>query len=118
RFFNLPEGTEPQVQPQQSIGSGVIVDAEEGLILTNHHVVLDATSIVVTTNDRRQFEASVVGSDEGTDVALLKVERGDQQLSEIEFGDADAIQVGDYVVAIGNPFGLGQTATAGIVSAL
>ena len=118
RFFNLPEGTEPQVQPQQSIGSGVIVDAEEGLILTNHHVVLDATSIVVTTSDRRQFEASVLGSDEGTDIALLKVERGDQQLSEIEFGDSDAIQVGDYVVAIGNPFGLGQTATAGIVSAL
>ncbi|HEY8520662.1 MAG TPA: DegQ family serine endoprotease [Gammaproteobacteria bacterium] len=116
RFFE--DEPELQPQPQQSIGSGVIVDADQGLIVTNHHVIRGAETIVVTTNDRRQFNAEVVGSDEGTDVALLRVDPHGQELSELPFGDSDEIQVGDYVVAIGNPFGLGQTATAGIVSAL
>jgi serine protease DegQ len=114
RFFELPDPRQPQ--PQQGIGSGVIVDAERGLIVSNSHVVQNADNIVVTLTDRRQFDAELVGSDPGTDVALLQIDAGD--LSAIEFGDSDAVQVGDFVIAIGNPFGLGQTATTGIVSAL
>ena len=102
--------------PLQSIGSGVIVDAENGLIMTNHHVVQNAASIVVTLTDRRQLEATVVGTDAGTDIALLHVEASD--LTALSLGDSDSLEVGDFVIAIGNPFGLGQTATTGIVSAL
>ena len=116
RFFDLPDDFQPQPQPQQGIGSGVIVDAAEGLIVSNSHVVQNADDIVVTLTDRRRFAAEVVGSDPATDVALLRIEADD--LSAIEFGDSDELDVGDFVVAIGNPFGLGQTATAGIVSAL
>ena len=119
RFFGIPDEPEGQPQPrEQNIGSGVIVDAAEGLIVTNHHVIRDADSIVVTLSNRRQFDATLVGSDELTDIALLKIESGDHRLSAISFGDSDELEVGDYVVAIGNPFGLGQTATSGIVSAL
>src|SRR5690606_25327348 len=102
--------------PQQGVGSGVIIDAERGLIVSNSHVVQNAESIVVTLTDRRQFEAEVIGSDPPTDVALLKIEA--EGLSELELGNSDDLDVGDFVVAIGNPFGLGQMATAGIVSAL
>jgi Do/DeqQ family serine protease len=102
--------------PRQSIGSGVIIDGEAGLVVTNHHVVQGADSIVVTLNDRREFNATLVGSDAGTDVALLRV-MADGDLTEIPIGNSSELAVGDYVVAIGNPFGLGQTATAGIVSA-
>jgi Do/DeqQ family serine protease len=112
RFMDVPEG----LQPRQSIGSGVIVDADEGLIMTNHHVVQNAASIVVTLTDRRQFNATLIGSDAGTDVALLHVDA--DRLTAIPFGDSDQLRVGDFVIAIGNPFGLGQTATSGIVSAL
>jgi serine protease DegQ len=112
KFFGGP-GEE---RPLQSIGSGVIVDAERGLIMTNHHVVENASNIVVTLADRRQFGATLVGSDEGTDVALLHVDA--QDLTAIPFGESDHLEVGDVVIAIGNPFGLGQTATSGIVSAL
>ncbi|MBN1237664.1 MAG: Do family serine endopeptidase [Gammaproteobacteria bacterium] len=114
RFFEFPDPSQPQ--PQQGIGSGVIVDAEEGLIVSNSHVVQGADDIVVTLTDRRQFDAELVGSDPGTDVALLRIDA--QNLRAIEFGDSDQVQVGDFVIAIGNPFGLGQTATSGIVSAL
>ena len=103
--------------PRQSIGSGVIIDAAQGLVVTNHHVVQGADSIVVTLSDRREFNAMLVGSDAGTDVALLRVMAEDAAFAEIPIGDSSALAVGDYVVAIGNPFGLGQTATAGIVSA-
>jgi Do/DeqQ family serine protease len=103
-------------EPLQSIGSGVIVDADDGLIMTNHHVVQNAASIVVTLTDRRQLDATVVGSDEGTDIALLHVDASN--LTALSFGDSDELEVGDFVIAIGNPFGLGQTATTGIVSAL
>ena len=114
RFFNLPG---PQRgQPRQSVGSGVIVDAEEGYVMTNHHVVSDADKLVVTLADRRSFEADVLGSDEGTDIALLRIEADD--LTAISFGDSDELEVGDFVLAIGNPFGIGQTVTSGIVSAL
>jgi serine protease DegQ len=119
RFF---EGRDaplpPPSAPRQSIGSGVIIDGKEGLVVTNHHVVQGADSIVVTLSDRREFNATLVGSDAGTDVALLRVDANDATLAEIPVGDSNELAVGDYVVAIGNPFGLGQTATAGIVSAM
>jgi serine protease DegQ len=119
RFFEGPEAPlAPPSVPRQSIGSGVIIDGADGLVVTNHHVVQGADSIVVTLSDRREFNAMLVGSDAGTDVALLRVVTDDAAFSEIPIGDSSTLAVGDYVVAIGNPFGLGQTATAGIVSAL
>jgi serine protease DegQ len=119
RFFEGPNAPPPPQQiPRQSIGSGVIIDGEEGLVVTNHHVVQGADSIVVTLNDRREYNAMLVGSDAGTDVALLRVANDDAQLTELPIGNSGDVEVGDYVVAIGNPFGLGQTATAGIVSAI
>ncbi len=112
RFFGLPERSGPQV----SAGSGVIVDAKLGHVLTNHHVIKDASQIVVTLKDGRQLAAKLVGSDAGTDIALLKI--APENLTAIRYADSDALRVGDYVMAIGNPFGLGQTVTSGIVSAL
>ena len=117
RFFEGPDAP-PQDIPRQSIGSGVIIDGDEGLVVTNHHVVQDADSIVVTLNDQREYNATLVGSDAGTDVALLRVMPDGAPFPDIPIGDSDAVAVGDYVVAIGNPFGLGQTATSGIVSAI
>ncbi len=111
RFFNIPDP-----RPTVSAGSGVIVDAAQGYVITNHHVIQKADQVVVTTRDRRRFNARLVGSDPGTDIALLKIDA--DNLKAIPFGDSDALRVGDFVVAIGNPFGLGQTATSGIVSAL
>jgi Do/DeqQ family serine protease len=113
RFFNLPD--RPQRQ-EQAAGSGVIVDAARGYVLTNHHVIREAEQVIVTLKDRRQFMARLVGADPGTDVAVLQIQA--QDLTAIKFGDSDRMQVGDYVIAIGNPFGLGQTVTSGIVSAL
>jgi serine protease DegQ len=118
RFFEGPNSPSLPSQPRQSIGSGVIIDGDQGLVVTNHHVVQDADTIVVTLNDRREFTAELVGSDAGTDVALLRVDHEDADLADVALGDSSELEVGDYVVAIGNPFGLGQTATAGIVSAL
>lgn len=115
RFFELPEEFQQPI-PQQGIGSGVIIDAAQGLIVSNSHVVQNADDIVITLTDRRQFQAEVVGSDPATDVALLRIDA--EGLSEATLGNSDDLDVGDFVVAIGNPFGLGQTATAGIVSAL
>jgi len=112
RFFGLPERSSPRM----SAGSGVIVDAAGGYVVTNHHVIKDASEVVVTTKDKRRFAARLVGSDAGTDVALLQIEA--KGLVEVRLGDSDALAVGDFVVAIGNPFGIGQTATSGIVSAL
>ena len=114
RFFGTPE-----MLPQQnalSAGSGVIVDAGRGYVLTNHHVVEGAERLTVTLNDRRTFEATFVGSDPATDIAVLRIEP--DRLTELEFADSDGLRVGDFVVAVGNPFGLGQTVTFGIVSAL
>jgi serine protease Do/serine protease DegQ len=112
RFFGLPKAS----RPQMSAGSGVIVDARHGYVLTNHHVVKDSQQVVVTLKDGRRLPAKLQGSDAGTDVALLKVDP--EGLEALTFGDSDALRVGDYVLAIGNPFGLGQTVTSGIVSAL
>jgi serine protease Do/serine protease DegQ len=94
----------------------VIIDAQKGYVITNHHVVRNAREILVTLKDRRQFPAKLVGSDAGTDIALLQIEPNN--LVALKFGDSDALSVGDYALAIGNPFGIGQTVTSGIVSAL
>ena len=112
RFFGAPESARPQV----SAGSGVIIDAKHGYVITNHHVIKNAREVMVTTKDRRQFQARILGSDAGTDIALLQIDP--QNLVALKFGDSDAMNVGDYVLAIGNPFGIGQTVTSGIVSAL
>jgi serine protease DegQ len=114
KFFNLPD----QMPRQESIsaGSGVIVDAASGYVMTNHHVVDNAKEIVVTLKDRRRLTAELVGSDPETDIALLRIE--EDGLSDIPMADSDRLKVGDLVFAIGNPFGLGQTVTTGIVSAL
>ena len=101
-----------------SAGSGVIVDAKGGYILTNHHVVGDADEIQVSLIGGQVLEAEVVGSDAATDIALLKVEPSDVKLSEMPIGDSNEVRVGDFVIAIGNPYGLGHTVTSGIVSAL
>ena len=114
KFFNIPEM--PQAKPQMSAGSGVIVDAAQGYVLTNHHVINNADDITVTLKDRRKLKAKLVGSDSGTDVALLKIDA--DHLTALPFGDSDQLKVGDYVVAVGNPFALGQTVTSGIVSAV
>lgn len=113
RFFNLPD---KQQRQEQSAGSGVIVDAARGYILTNNHVIKDAEQILVTLKDRRQFPAKLVGTDPGTDIAVLQISA--PKLAALRYGDSDILQVGDYVLAIGNPFGIGQTVTSGIVSAL
>jgi serine protease Do/serine protease DegQ len=112
RFFGAPQ----QSQPQISAGSGVIVDAKNGYVITNAHVVKDAREIQVTLKNNLRLPAKLVGADPGTDIALLRIES--PNLIEAKFGDSDALQVGDFVIAIGNPFGIGQTATSGIVSAL
>jgi Do/DeqQ family serine protease len=113
-FFNIPQM--PQSEERQSLGSGVIVDAQKGYVLTNHHVIENAQEITVTLHDGRQFAAKVVGKDPGVDLAVLSIKAGD--LTALPIGDSNALEVGDFVVAIGNPFGLGQTVTSGIVSAL
>jgi serine protease Do len=104
----------PQQRREEGLGSGVIV-SPEGYILTNNHVVDGATQVTVTLADRREFKARVVGTDPKTDVAVLKIDAPD--LQPIVIGDSDKLQVGDYVLAVGNPFGLGRTVTMGIVSA-
>jgi len=101
---------------RQAAGSGVIVDAEQGLVLTNHHVVAEANEIRVLLTDNRSFDARVIGSDPESDVAVLQIDA--DNLTAIDFASTADLKVGDYVVAIGNPFGLGQTVTSGIVSAL
>ncbi len=114
RFFNVPD--QPQRRQFQSAGSGVIVDAKKGYILTNAHVVSNAEEIEVTLLDDRILTATVIGSDAGSDIAVIQVEP--DSLDQIPLGDSDKLEVGDFVVAIGNPFGFSNTVTSGIVSAL
>ena len=109
-------GGQPQRRETQSLGSGVVIDAKQGYIVTNHHVIESAEEIAITLHDGKQFEAKVVGSDPEADVAVLKADI--DGLISIPFADSDALRVGDFAVAIGNPFGLGQTVTSGIISAL
>lgn len=118
RFFNIPR---QQLQPQQrrsqnSAGSGVIVDAAEGTIVTNFHVIKGADEIQIQLTDGRSYEATLVGADPEVDIAVLDIEA--QSLTQLDLRDSDQVRVGDFVVAIGNPFGLGQTITTGVVSAL
>lgn len=114
RFFNLPDSY--REKQTQSLGSGVVVDAKNGYIITNNHVIDKADEITVTLRDNRKLKAKIIGRDEDTDVAIIKVDAKD--LTAVDFADSDRLRVGDFVVAIGNPFGLGQTVTSGIVSAL
>jgi len=115
-FFGTPRQRPNQERPFQGLGSGVIIDADKGYIVTNHHVVNEADEIMISLQDGRQIEAKKIGADESSDIALLKIDAED--LTEIKIADSDALRVGDFTVAIGNPFGLGQTVTSGIVSAL
>lgn len=107
----------PRERVQNSLGSGVIVDTK-GLIVTNNHVIQGGNDIRVVLADRREFEAKLLVADERTDLAVLKIDPGDEELPVIAMGDSDDLDVGDLVLAIGNPFGVGQTVTSGIVSAL
>ncbi|GJM10687.1 MAG: heat-shock protein [Lysobacteraceae bacterium] len=113
RFFDMP--SVPRERVSQSLGSGVIIDAEAGLVLTNNHVISGADEIFVTLTDGRSIRAENLGADPDTDVALIRIEADDLVALPIA---ADDLRVGDFVVAVGNPFGLGQTVTSGIVSAL
>ncbi len=114
RFFNVPE--QPRQRKTQSLGSGVIIDAERGLVVTNNHVIANADEITVKLRDGRNLKAELIGTDPDTDVAVVRIPA--ERLTAIPLADSDALRVGDYVVAIGNPFGLGQTVTSGIISAL
>jgi serine protease Do/serine protease DegQ len=114
QFFNLPD--HPVEQQYQAAGSGVIVDAAKGYVLTNNHVVDHADKITVTLADNRRFDAKVLGRDPEADIAVIQIPAKD--LTALKPADSDKLQVGDYVVAIGNPFGLHSTVTAGIVSAV
>ena len=113
-FFNLPQ--QPRRRQTQSLGSGVIVDAANGYILTNNHVVEQADKISVTLRDGRQLDAKLLGTDKASDIAVIQIPA--EKLTALPLADSDSLRVGDFVVAIGNPFGLGQTVTSGIVSAL
>ncbi len=113
-FFDIPQGRERR--ESNSLGSGIIVDAQRGLVLSNHHVIAKADEIRVTLHDGRTLEASLIGADPETDVAVLRIPA--ERLTALSFSDSDALRVGDFVVAIGNPFGLRQTVTSGIVSGL
>jgi Do/DeqQ family serine protease len=114
RYYAVPEGA--PTRETQAAGSGVIVDGAAGYVMTNNHVVEHADEIVVTLKDNRQLAAKLVGADSETDIAILQI--APKNLTAITIGDSEKLEVGDFVVAIGNPFGLGQTVTSGIVSAL
>jgi len=116
RFFNVPPDAGARERPFQSAGSGVVVDAKQGYIITNAHVVENARDITVTLSDQREFTAKLIGSDPQTDIAVIQIKA--DGLSQIGFGDSDVLEPGDYVAAIGNPFGLQQSVSYGIVSAL
>ena len=108
--------SQPRERPTASVGSGVIVDASRGLILTNAHVIDGADTVQITLKDRRVLDAEIVGADDQTDIAVIQVDA--QGLTALDFADSERLKVGDYVVAIGNPFGIGQSVTSGIISAL
>jgi Do/DeqQ family serine protease len=114
RFFNIPD--RPRERVSQSLGSGVIVDADKGYVLTNNHVIEGADDIAVTLKDGRSLAATLIGTDPDTDLAVIQIPA--ENLRALPLADSDQLKVGDFVVAVGNPFGLGQTVTSGIVSAL
>jgi Do/DeqQ family serine protease len=118
RFFGMPGGPGGQgEQVQRSLGSGVIVDAS-GLVVTNHHVIEGADQVKVSLADKRELEAEIVLKDSRSDLAVLRIKAQNERFPALEFADSDALQVGDLVLAIGNPFAVGQTVTHGIVSAV
>ncbi len=114
RFFKVPDT--PRERVSQSLGSGVIVDAEKGYVLTNNHVIARADEIAVGLKDGRSLQAKLIGTDPDTDLAVIQIPA--ESLTALPLADSSELQVGDFVVAVGNPFGLGQTVTSGIVSAL
>lgn len=115
QFFDIPNNM-PMEREQQSLGSGVVIDASKGYVITNYHVINKADKITVTLQNGQNIDAKLVGGDQNTDIALIQIKNGN--LVELPKGNSDLLQVGDFVVAIGSPFGLGQTVTSGIVSAL
>lgn len=115
-FFGNPRQNQSRERPFRGLGSGVIIDADKGYIVTNNHVIREADEIQITLKDGRQIEAKKIGADENSDIALIQVDPS--SLVEVKVADSDKIRVGDFAVAIGSPFGLGQTVTSGIVSAL
>jgi len=117
QFFGNMFPGQPRRRSQQALGSGVILDPN-GLIVTNHHVIANATQVKVVLSDRREFDAEVLLKDERTDLAVLRIDAGLEKLPYVKMRDSDTVEVGDLVLAIGNPFGVGQTVTSGIVSAL
>ncbi len=114
RIFGIPDM--PRERVERALGSGVIIDAAQGLVLTNHHVIENADGVSVTLSDGRTMEAEFIGSDPDTDVAVIRIPANN--LTAIPLANSDTLQVGDFVVAMGNPYGLGQTVTSGIVSAV
>jgi len=117
RFFGQGGARGGQPQPFEGLGSGVIINAEKGYVLTNNHVVNGADKINVQLSDGNEYDAKLIGHDEQTDIALIQI-NGAKNLTQVKVADSDQLKVGDFAVAIGNPFGLGQTATSGIISAL
>jgi len=116
QFFGQGMGL-PKDKVERSLGSGVLIRSD-GLVVTNNHVIQNSQEITVVLSDRREYEATLVGSDGRTDLAVLKIDAGTEKLPTLPLGDSDALEVGDLVLALGNPFGVGQTVTMGIVSAL
>ena len=116
KFFNIPGQQKSRKKNRAGLGSGVIINSKKGYIITNNHVIAKAKDIKVKLQDGREFKATLVGSDPASDVAVIKI--SPDKLHAIKFSDSDKLRVGDFVVAIGNPFGIGQTVTSGIVSAL
>jgi len=116
KFFNIPGQQKSRKRNRAGLGSGVIINSKKGYIITNNHVIAKAKDIKVKLQDGREFKATLVGSDPASDVAVIKILP--DKLHAIKFSDSDKLRVGDFVVAIGNPFGIGQTVTSGIVSAL
>ncbi|MDD2802458.1 MAG: trypsin-like peptidase domain-containing protein, partial [Methylococcales bacterium] len=116
-FFGVPnQPNQPRQQQRNSLGSGVIIDSNQGLVLTNNHVIDKADKIMVTLHDGRQLSAQLIGADKDSDVAIIQIPA--DNLTQLPIANSEQVRVGDFVVAIGSPFGLSQTVTSGIVSAL
>lgn len=115
RFFDLPQNN-PRRQQKNSLGSGVIINARKGYVVTNNHVIHKADKIMVTLSDGRQFNAKILGTDPEADVAVIQIPA--DNLTALQVADSNSLKVGDFAIAIGNPFGLGHTVTSGIISAL
>ena len=116
-MFSDRFGGDSRPRQFRGLGSGVIINAEKGYVITNNHVIKDADKITIQLDDGREFKAKLVGADPQSDVALVQIDNP-KNLTALKFADSDKLRVGDFSVAIGNPFGLGQTVTSGIISAL